>query len=108
MHTEFEAPTDLQMPEPRNVHRDVRCASRHEEAAWCQYWFTTAQGIRESAIICDYLDDSTADFPLKPTSVASRARMLEMPEEQRSSHWKNRRVLDRVMRQVSCVELGVD
>jgi glutathione S-transferase len=94
------------------------------------------QVIRESAIICDYLDEITPHPPLKPSSAVGRAqmrewvkdgddyvfesvgslsfasvfraRMLEMSEEQRCSHWRNQRVLDRVMRQVSCVELGVD
>jgi len=92
--------------------------------------------IRESAIICDYLDDLTSGLPLKPSSAVGRAqmrewikdgddyifesvgslsfasvfraRMLEMSAEQRSLHWRNQRVLDRVMRQVSCVELGVE
>jgi glutathione S-transferase len=92
--------------------------------------------VRESAIICDYLDDISPEFPLKPASAVSRAqmrewvkdgddyvfesvgslsfasvfraRMLEMPAEQRSAHWRNQRVLDRAMRQVSCVELGLD
>jgi glutathione S-transferase len=92
--------------------------------------------IRESAIICDYLDDLSATAPLKPVAPAARARtrewvkdgddyvfeavgslsfasvfrsrMLQMSPEQRAAHWAKQKVLDRALRQVSCVELGLD
>jgi len=92
--------------------------------------------VRESAIICDYLDDISTANPLKPQlalkraqmrewikdsddytfeSVGSlsfasvfRARMLEMSPEKRAAHWASQRVLDRALRQISCVELGLD
>jgi glutathione S-transferase len=94
------------------------------------------QVIRESAIICDYIDDLSADPPLKPDSDAAtarmrewvkdsddyifeavaslsfvsvfRSRMLDMSDEQRSEHWRKQKVLDRTLRQVSCVQLGLD
>jgi glutathione S-transferase len=92
--------------------------------------------IRESAIICDYLDDLSAAAPLKPAAPAAiarmrewvkdgddyvfeavgslsfasvfRARMLQMSPAQRDAHWAKQKVLDRALRQVSCVELGLD
>jgi glutathione S-transferase len=92
--------------------------------------------IRESAIICDYVDELSTARPLKPTHPADRARMrewikdsddyifeavgslsfasvfrarmLQMSPEQRSAHWRNQRILDRALRQVSCVEQGLD
>jgi glutathione S-transferase len=92
--------------------------------------------IRESAIICDYLDDLSAVAPLKPATPAARARarewvkdgddyvfeavgslsfasvfrarMLQMSPEQRAAHWAKQKVLDRALRQVSCVEWGLD
>jgi glutathione S-transferase len=94
------------------------------------------QVIRESAIICDYLDDLFDQSPLKPETGAQkarmrewvkdgddyvfeavgslsfasvfRARMLEMSIDQRAEHWRKQKVLDRALRQVSCVELGLD
>ncbi|MGH8149762.1 MAG: glutathione S-transferase family protein [Steroidobacteraceae bacterium] len=92
--------------------------------------------IRESAIICDYIDGLSAERPLKPAQAAHRARMQEwvkdsddyifeavgslsfasvfqarmlaMSPEQRSEHWARQRVLDRALRQISCVEQGLD
>lgn len=92
--------------------------------------------IRESAIICDYIDDLSVDARLKPDSAADtarmrewvkdgddyifeavgslsfvsvfRTRMLEMSDEQRAEHWRKQKVLDRTLRQISCVELGLD
>lgn len=92
--------------------------------------------IRESAIICDYVDDLSSDRPLKPTHPAERARMrewvkdsddyifeavgslsfssvfrarmLQMSPKQRADHWRNQKVLDRALRQISCVEHGLD
>jgi glutathione S-transferase len=92
--------------------------------------------IRESAIICDYIDDLSADAPLKPAEAAGRARMrewvkdgddyvfeavgslsfasvfrarmLQMTPAQRAAHREKQKVLDRALRQVSCVELGLD
>lgn len=94
------------------------------------------QVIRESAIICDYIDNLSVKKPLKPDSdvgtahmrewvkdgddyifeaVGSlsfasvfRARMLEMSPERRKEHWRKQKVLDRTLRQISCVELGLD
>jgi glutathione S-transferase len=94
------------------------------------------QVIRESAIICDYIDDLSPSAPLKPVAPAARARvrewvkdgddyvfeavgslsfasvfrarMLQMSPEQRATHWAKQKVLDRALRQVSCVELGLD
>lgn len=92
--------------------------------------------IRESALICDYIDDLGGTSLLKPShpaevarmrewikdsddyifeSVGSlsftsvfRARMLAMEPEQRTEHWRQQKVLDRVLRQVVCVEQGLD
>jgi len=92
--------------------------------------------IRESAIICDYLDDLSADNPLKPADPADRARMREwvkdgddyvfesvgslsfasvfrarmlaMSRQQRVDHWRKQKVLDRALRQISCTEQGLD
>ena len=94
------------------------------------------QVIRESALICDYLDDLSAERPLKPAGAAAkahtrewvkdgddyvfeavgslsfasvfRARMLQMSPAQREAHWARQNVLDRTLRQMSCVELGLD
>lgn len=94
------------------------------------------QVIRESAIICDYIDDLKAEHPLKPQKPADvarmrewikdsddyifesvgslsftsvfRARMLGMESEQRAEHWRKQKVLDRALRQVICVEQGLD
>jgi glutathione S-transferase len=92
--------------------------------------------IRESALICDYIDDLGETNPLKPSQPAAvarmrewikdsddyifeavgslsfvsvfRARMLEMAPELRAEHWRKQKVLDRVLRQVVCVEHGLD
>lgn len=92
--------------------------------------------IRESAIICDYIDDLSAEVPLKPGHPADvarmrewikdsddyvfeavgslsftsvfRARMLQMSPEKRADHWRKQRVLDRALRQMSCVAHGLD
>lgn len=92
--------------------------------------------IHESAIICDYLDDLVTENPLKPTSPVETAhmrewikdsddyifeavgslsftsvfrnKMLNMSTEQRLSHWQKQKVLDRALRQVICVEHGLD
>lgn len=91
--------------------------------------------IRESAIICDYLDDLCADHPLKPADPADRARMREwvkdgddyvfesvgslsfasvfrarmlaMSPQRRVEHWRRQKVLDRALRQISCTEQGL-
>lgn len=92
--------------------------------------------IRESTLICDYLDDLYPDPPLKPQSradiahmrewvkdadeagfegVASlsfvavfRAKMLAMPEDARNAQWDSQTVLERTQRQKSCVFDGFD
>ncbi len=92
--------------------------------------------IRESAIICDYIDDLSTDHPLKPADPAERARMREwvkdgddyvfeaigslsfasvfrtrmlaMPAAQRAEHWRKQKVIDRALRQISCTEQGLD
>ena len=94
------------------------------------------RAIRESAIICDYVDDLSTDHPLKPEHPADRARMREwvkdgddyvfesvgslsfasvfrarmlaMPPAQRAEHWKKQKVLDRALRQISCAKQGLD
>jgi glutathione S-transferase len=94
------------------------------------------RAIRESAIICDYLDDLSSDHPLKPAdpvdrarmrewvkdgddyvfeSVGSlsfasvfRARMMAMSPEKRAEYWQKQKVLDRALRQISCTEQGLD
>ena len=90
--------------------------------------------IRESSIICDYLDDLYPDPPLKPASradiavmlewihdadtsgyesVASlsflavfRAKLLAMSEEELDAYWAGQTVLERSQRQQSCVKEG--
>lgn len=92
--------------------------------------------IRESALICDYIDDLGEANPLKPARPAEiarmrewikdcdeyvfeavgslsfvsvfRSRMLAMAPEQRAEHWRKQKVLDRALRQVVCVEQGLD
>ena len=92
--------------------------------------------IRESALISDYIDDLAATNRLKPAHPAEvarmrewikdsdesafeavgslsfvsvfRARMLAMEPAERALHWRKQRVLDRALRQVSCVEQGLD
>jgi len=89
--------------------------------------------IRESSIICDYLDDLRPDPPLKPTNPVDRAHMrewikdsdesgyqataslnfvtkfrLEIPRDKMEERWKNVRDIDRLHRQQSCVFEGLD
>lgn len=89
--------------------------------------------IRESSIICDYVDDLVADPALKPTNPADRAQMrewikesdesgyqataslnfvtkfrLEIPREQMEERWKKVPDIDRLHRQQSCVYEGLD
>ncbi len=92
--------------------------------------------IRESALICDYIDDLRQINPLKPSHPAEvalmrewikdsddyifeavgalsftsvfRARMLAMDPAQRAEHWRKQKVLDRALRQIVCVEQGLD
>ncbi len=92
--------------------------------------------IRESTLICDYLDDLYPHPPLKPGSpvelahmrewikeadeggfegVASlsfvavfRAKLLAMPEDERNAYWAGQTVLERTQRQQSCVFDGFD
>ena len=92
--------------------------------------------IRESSIICDYLDDLYPDPPLKPQSgtavarmrewikeadeagfegVASltfvavfRTKLLKMKEEDRNAYWAGQTVLERTQRQQSCVSQGYE
>jgi len=88
--------------------------------------------IRESSIICDYLDDIKFDPALKPTDPAERAQMrewikevdesgyqataslnfvtkfrLEIPLEKMEKRWKEVRDIDRLHRQKSCVHEGL-
>jgi len=89
--------------------------------------------IRESSIICDYLDDLRPDPPLKPTNPVDRAHMrewikdsdesgyqataslnfvtkfrLEIPRDKMEERWKNVRDIERLHRQQSCVFEGLD
>ena len=92
--------------------------------------------IRESSLICDYLDDLYPDPPLKPSSpvdiarmrewikeadeggfegVAAlsfvavfRARLMAMSEDERDAYWAGQTVLERTQRQQSCVFEGMD
>jgi len=89
--------------------------------------------IRESSIICDYLDDLIAEPALKPGDAADRAHMqewikesdesgyqataslnfvtkfrLEIPREQMEERWKKVPDIDRLHRQQSCVYEGLD
>jgi len=89
--------------------------------------------IRESSIICDYLDDLRPNPPLKPTNPVDRAHMrewikdsdesgyqataslnfvtkfrLEIPRDKMEERWKNVRDIDRLHRQQSCVFEGLD
>jgi len=94
------------------------------------------QVIRESSIICDYLDDLFPTPPLKPTDPAGRARlrewvkeadeagfqgvaalsftavfrerMLSMDEAVREKLWAEQTDLARTFRQMSCVHDGLD
>lgn len=89
--------------------------------------------IRESSIICDYIDDLTAAPALKPADPAERAHMrewikdsdesgyqataslnfvtkfrLEIPLEKMQERWKMVPDIDRLHRQQSCVHEGLD
>jgi len=89
--------------------------------------------IRESSIICDYLDDMKPDPALKPADPTDRAHMrewikdldesgyqataslnfvtkfrLEIPREQMEERWKKVPDIDRLHRQQSCVNEGLD
>jgi glutathione S-transferase len=91
--------------------------------------------IRESSIICDYLDDLTAHHPLKPESRMARAhmqefikdadeagyqgiaslsftavfrrRLMDMSEAERNSYWAGQTDIERTLRQKSCVFEGL-
>ena len=87
--------------------------------------------IRESSIICDYLDDLEAEHPLKPKNAADRALLrewikdtdesgyqaaasinfvtkfrLEIPREKMEERWKKVPDIERLHRQQSCVLEG--
>lgn len=92
--------------------------------------------IRESSIICDYLDDLYPDPAMKPSdraeiaqmrewvkevdefafeAVASlsftavfRDRLLAMSDQDRAEYWAGQTLLDRTIRQQSCVHEGVN
>jgi glutathione S-transferase len=89
--------------------------------------------IRESSIICDYLDDLTPSPTLKPKDAADRAQLrewikdvdesgyqataslnfvtkfrLEIPLEQMEARWKKVPDIDRLHRQKSCVHEGFE
>jgi len=92
--------------------------------------------IRESSLICDYLDEIYPEPPLKPRAltqiarmrewikeadesgfegVASlsfvivfRAKLLAMSEEDRAAYWAGQTVLERTQRQQSCVFDGFE
>lgn len=92
--------------------------------------------IRESSIICGYVDDVYSDYPLKPKSrvdiaqmqewivepdaggyqgVASlsfvavyRAKLMAMTGAERNAFWAGQTDLERTQRQRSCVFEGVD
>lgn len=89
--------------------------------------------IRESSIICDYLDDLKKSPALKPANPAERARMrewikdcdetgyqataslnfvtkfrLEISREQMEERWKSVTDIDRLHRQQSCIYDGLE
>jgi glutathione S-transferase len=92
--------------------------------------------IRESAIISDYIDDLSSANPLKPVAAADiaamrewvkdsddyvfeavgvlsfisvfRAKMMAMSDEERRLYWARQTVIDRTLRQMSCVKRGLD
>ena len=94
------------------------------------------QVIRESSIICDYLDDLKAEHPLKPTDriasaqmqeiikdadeagyqgIASlsfvavfRAKLMAMTDTDRNAYWAGQTDIERTQRQQSCVFDGLD
>mgnify|MGYP001174709431 CR=1 FL=1 len=91
--------------------------------------------IRESSLICDYLDDIYPNPALKPSNPADvahmrewiketdeagfegvaalsftavfRAKLLSMSEKDRQSYWDGQTVLERTQRQQSCVFEGL-
>jgi glutathione S-transferase len=91
--------------------------------------------IRESSIICDYIDDLYPESSLKPANRAAiaqmrewikeedefgfegvaslsfaaifRARLLEMSDADRTAYWAGQTLIDRTLRQKSCVEEGL-
>jgi glutathione S-transferase len=92
--------------------------------------------IRESTLICDYLDELYPDPPLKPATPVAiahmrewiketdeggfegvaalsfiavfRAKLMAMPEDERNAYWAGQTVLERTQRQQSCVFDGFD
>jgi glutathione S-transferase len=94
------------------------------------------QVIRESSVICDYLDDLKSEHPLKPHSRIAAAQMQEvikdsdeagyqgiaslsftavfrhklmaMSEADREAYWAGQTDLERTQRQQSCVFEGLD
>ncbi len=92
--------------------------------------------IRESSLICDYLDDLYPGPPLKPAAPAAiarmrewikeadeagfegvaslsfvavfRAKLLAMSDHDRQAYWDGQTVLERTQRQKSCVHEGMD
>ena len=94
------------------------------------------QVIRESSIICDYLDDLKTEYPLKPAGriasaqmqeiikdadeagyqgIASlsfvavfRAKLMAMTEVDRGAYWAGQTDIERTQRQQSCVFDGLD
>jgi len=92
--------------------------------------------IRESSIICDYLDDLYPDPPLKPSSpvdkahmqewikeadesgyegvaslsfvVVFRAKLMAMSDADLKAYWAGQTVLERTQRQQSCVNDGFE
>jgi glutathione S-transferase len=89
--------------------------------------------VRESSIICDYLDDLKAAPALKPVDAIERAHLrewikdgdesgyqaiasinfvtkfrLEIPREKMEARWKQVTDIDRLHRQQSCVREGLD
>ena len=89
--------------------------------------------IRESSIICDYIDDLKTDYPLKPTNLAYRSLLkewikdsdesgyqataslnfvtkfrLEIAIEKMEQRWKSVTDIERLHRQQSCVYEGMD
>ena len=89
--------------------------------------------VRESSIICDYIDDLTPEPALKPKDLVDRSHLrewikdsdesgyqatasinfvtkfrLEIPLEQMEERWKKVPDIDRLHRQQSCVYEGLD
>ena len=92
--------------------------------------------IRESSLICDYLDEIYPDPPLKPKELSQvaqmrewikdadeggfegvaslsfviifRAKLMNMSSKDRDTYWASQTVLERTQRQKSCVFEGLD